>query len=202
METLAKKSISNQNTLLRIDLTDPAYEALARSAGRIGKLLGEPKISEDLAGSLDDFLGAVYALILAKELGFEDRTNHRIDIDAVRTRAGQIAIGEIRRVGKWMAGFHFNSALFRAAAVYHRMLKIVVGKPAEREFVRELRQKATSRYPAWSSRYIHAVHEEVNDLKHTKRGLHDSRKVRYEEAVAGVGELLDLIEAWASSRVP
>jgi len=54
---------------LNLDLTDQKHSALSSYAGRIGKLLKAPAVppNPDLAGSLDDFLGAVYALILAKQ---------------------------------------------------------------------------------------------------------------------------------------
>lgn len=203
MESLPHTNIGDQNTLLQIDLTDPEYEALARFAHRIAKLLSGPTVQADanLTGSLDDLLGAVYALILAKRGDFADRTDRPIEIAAVRKRAGQIEKGEVRIDGKWMAGFHFNSALFRAAAVYHRILKIAVGRPATEDNVPKLREEATKLYhgwkkATWSNRHIHALHVQVNALKHTPRGVHDKRTVRYKDAVAGVSELLDLIEAW------
>ncbi len=114
--------------MLSLDLTDPANVALAGYARRIGALLTETAVltNTDLAGSLDDFLGAVYALIQAKQHGFTDRTAP-IDITAVERRARMIAAGKVRLDGKWIAGGYFNNALFRTAAIYHRILKIVVG---------------------------------------------------------------------------
>jgi len=203
MESLTKTNIDNQNRSLQIDLTDRVYKALASFAGRIAKLLSEPTVQADpnLTGSLDDLLGAVYALILAKHGDFADRTNRPIEIAAIRKRAEQIEKGEVRIDGKWMAGLHFNSALFRAGAVYHRILKIAVGRPATEDHVPQLRREATKLYrqwrkAAWSSQHMDAVHAQVNVLKHSPRGVHDLRTVRYQDAVAGVSELLDLIEAW------
>lgn len=40
---------------------------------------------------------------------------------------------------------------------------------------------------------MHTVHEEVNELKHTPKGFHDTRNVTYQEALNSVGELLALI---------
>lgn len=191
---------------LQIDLNDTTYAALSRSADRIGKLLSLPTFQKnaDLAGSLDDFLGAVYALILAKKGGFTDRLTRPIEVAAVEKRAGQIAAGKVRTDGKWMAGFHFNSALFRTAAVYHRILKIVVGRvakvPALRGDARELYRKWNHR--DWRSDKLDMVHNQVNDLKHTPRGIHDKRTVAYQDAVTAVGELLDLMEAWVTAGAP
>jgi hypothetical protein len=186
--------------MLSLDLTNPANVALAGYAGRIGTLLTEPFViaNTDLAGSLDDFLGAVYALIQAKQHGFTDRTAP-INITAVEKRARMIAAGKVRLDGKWIAGGYFNNALFRTAAIYHRVLKIIVGGNG---FVPKLLPKAQALYPQWTSRNLDQVHTQVNDLKHTPRGVHDRRTVTFAAAVAAVGELLDLIEAWTAANAP
>ena len=100
---------------MKQDLSSPIYATLARFAAQIAKLLNAPSVQADpnLAGTLDDFLGAVYALFFAKRGDFTDRTARSIDVTAVQKRAAQMASGELRPDGKWMAGFHFNSALFR-----------------------------------------------------------------------------------------
>jgi hypothetical protein len=41
-----------------------------------------------------------------------------------------IVAGKVRLGGKWIARGYFNNALFRTAAIYHRVLKIVVGERA------------------------------------------------------------------------
>jgi hypothetical protein len=115
---------------LSLNPEDPTEAALSQCADRIGKLLAAPAIrsNPDLEGSLDDFLGAIYALIQAKRHDFTDRVARPIEISAVEKRASQIAAGKVRTEGKWVAGFYFNNALFRTAAVYHRILKIVIRK--------------------------------------------------------------------------
>ena len=86
------------------------------------------------------------------------------------------------------------------ASIYHRILKIVVG---ERAYVPDLLPKAQALYPHWTNHKLDMVHQQqVNDLKHTPRGLHDQRTVKYNDGVAAAGELLDLIEAWTAGRVP
>jgi hypothetical protein len=193
MEPLAK---DENRQLISLNLDDPTEAALSKFAGRIGTLLTGPtvRMNPDLAGSLDDFLGAVYALIQAKRHDFTDRPDRPIEIAAVEKRAVQIAAGRVRTEGKWIAGFYFNNALFRTAAVYHRVLKIIVGKSA---YAPALRIEAQALYPRWSSENLPIVHSQVNDLKHTPRGLHDQRTVTYAIALAAVGELLELIEASA-----
>jgi hypothetical protein len=156
-------------------------------------ILATPTVAADpdLAGSIDDLLGAVYALIQAKHHQFKDR-DHPINITPVAQRAGRMASGHVRTNGQWIAGFCFNNALFRTAAVYHRILKIVVGRSA---YVPVLLPKAQALYPHWTNCKLDLVHNQVNDLKHTPRGVHDQRIVTYDDAVAAVGELLVLIEA-------
>ena len=198
MEPLATEE---SNPTLNFEPDDPRFKPLFGYAGRIGKLLTAPAVlaNPDLAGSLDDFLGAVYALIQAKHHKFADRAGRPIEIKPVALRAGQIAKGRVRTNGQWIAGFYFNNALFRTAAVYHRILKIVVG---EKAFVPVLLPKAQGLYPRWTNSELDKVHNQVNDLKHTPRGVHDQRTVTYDDAVAAIGELLDLIEASTATKVP
>jgi hypothetical protein len=126
MEHLATEKNGKSVT---IDLKDPVYGALAGYAGRIATSLTDARAQADanLAGSLDDFLGVIYSLVQSKQHGFADRTG-AIEIKAVEKRAKRISVGEVRTDGKWIAGFYFNNALFRTAAVYHRILKIATGK--------------------------------------------------------------------------
>jgi len=195
------KAKEERNPVLRLDLGDPTYGALSSYARRIGKLLAAPPVRKnpDLAGSYDDFLGAVYALIQAKKHDFADRTGP-IEIAAVEKRAQMIATGKVRTDGKWVAGFYFNNALYRTAAVQHRILKIITKKNDVQ--VPKLRKEAKSLFSQWTSDKLDMVHSEVNDLKHTPSGVHDQRTVTYQDAVAAVGELLTLIELWTAANIP
>ena len=184
--------------------SDATDAELAKSASRISVLLKLPKAQSDpnLFGCLDDFLGAMYALKFAKQGGFEDRVAIPIEIDKVVKRADELAGDEVRPDGKWMAGFHFNSALFRMAAAYHRLLKMVVAKPNTREFAPTLQPIAGQLYLQWTSQVwqsgkIEGVYDEVNYLKHTPKGVYAGRTVGYQDAIQAVKEVLDLIEAWA-----
>lgn len=114
--------------MLQIDRADAAYGRLAGFAARLKVLLDRPKVQADayLRHGLDDFLGAIYALILAKSQDFTDRpAGTSPELDKVQIRAAQVANGQVRLDGKWMAGFHFNSALLRLSAVYHRILRVL-----------------------------------------------------------------------------
>jgi hypothetical protein len=193
-------------TLLQIALTDGTYQSLAEFGGKLAALLDNSKIQSDpnAVGVLDDLLGAIYSLILARHHHFDDRTDKPIEIPVVKTRASQIQRGDVRVDGKWIAGWHFNSALFRISAVYHRLLKISTGQPATTDHVGKLRPQVEALYKRWRSAQwsndrVRAIHEEVNELKHTSQGVHSARTATFEDALAGVGELVDLVEAWSSA---
>lgn len=193
-------------TLLQIALTDGTYQALAEFAGQLAERLSNPTIqsNQNAVGALDDLLGAVYSLILARHYHFDDRTDKPIEIEVVQKRASQIHRGDVRIDGKWIAGWHFNSALFRIAAVYHRLLKMSAGQPTTRDHVWTLRPRVEALYQQWrkakwSSDRVRAIHEEVNTLKHTPRGVISARTVTFDDALASIGELVDLLEALSSS---
>jgi|ERR1700733_4651111 len=187
------------HTFLEVDLNDQDFRGLANAASRIAKLLeGTNARSETrIIGSLDDLLGTIYCLMFARRGHFANRLGP-IEPDKVLIRAQQVAAGRLRTDGAWMAGLHFNSSLFRTAAVAHRILQIVIGRDAS---VPTLCDEAEKLY-RWSSGSVRNVCAEVNKLKHKPKGLHERRNVPYEHAVAAVTELLDLIEAWTNGKTP
>jgi hypothetical protein len=83
--------------------------------------------------------------------------------------------------------------------VQHRILKIITKKNDVQ--VPKLRKDAKVLFPQWTSDKLDMVHSQVNDLKHTPRGVHDQRTVTYQDAVDAVGELLNLIELWTAANV-
>jgi hypothetical protein len=94
----------------------PKVRQLASYGKRILKLLrsSQAQKSHYFLATLDDFLGAVYALVFSQcnVHPFSSR-NGQIEIATVIKRAEDIANGTLRTSGNWMAGFHFNGALFR-----------------------------------------------------------------------------------------
>jgi len=199
MEPLATEKT---NPTLTLDPNHPTDAALSQCAGRIGQLLAVPavKTNSDVESSLDDFLGAVYALILAKRKKFQDRPGRPIDFKPVAQRAARIAAGNVKTDGLWIAGFYFNNALFRTAAVYHRILK-VIAPPAKgrKDDVPTLQSAAIARYAGWNSIKLHKVHSQVNELKHEPQGIYRGRLVTYQDALTAACDLLDLIEAWTAA---
>jgi len=201
MEPMGETVTEKTRPLPSLDLTDATEAQLAGCARRINRLLKSPAVTAnaEAQSSLDDFLGAVYALIRAKQEGFRDRPGRAIAIKPVAQRAARIAAGNLKTDGLWIAGFYFNNALFPTAAVYHRMLKVITGGSG---FVPALLPIAQARYPHWASTELSKVHSQVNELKHDPQGIYHGRTVTYAEALAAAGELLDLIEAWAAANTP
>jgi hypothetical protein len=201
VETVPQEVVSEERSpaMPQFDLSNPTYAKLASYAARAAALLKLPKVRENgrTVGPLDDFLGIVYALMLANQFDFKDRTEKKIEITPVEKRASELALGKLRPDGKWMAGFHFNSALYRTSAVYHRILQVIAGKDDE---MKNLRAIAKDHYRQWrkadwSDDHLFKVYQQVNVLKHRPQGVHDRRMVKYREALAAPGELLDLLEA-------
>jgi hypothetical protein len=181
-------------------------DELAALAGRIGVLLERhERPAPALSACLDDLLGAVYSLFYANRHEYADRPAKSLtgpDMKNVIVRAKQMADGKVREDGKWTAGFYFNNALFRLAAVYHRVLKVLTHKEATDLRVQDLLPFANDSFKVvknrqWTNLNIHKIHRQVNELKHTAQGIYRGRDVRFEEAKAGVNELLVLIEALA-----
>jgi hypothetical protein len=116
-----------------------------------------------------------------------------------------------------MAGFHFNSAIFRISAVYHRILRILTNEH-ERNIevgnrrgqwatVNNLREKLQTESPyttwtghPWSFTSLGDVHTEVNNLKHESGGLEGGREAKMAQALDAVDELLVLLEACPDIR--
>ena len=186
-----------------LDLNDPTEARLAACARRISQLLAAPAAvaNADVESSLDDLLGAVYGLIRAKYKKFRDRTGRHINIKPVAQRAARIGTGNLRTTGLWIAGFYFNNALFRTAAVYHRILQVAAALHTGRNDVPTLQTAVIARYPGWNSIRLHKVHSQVNELKHEPQGVYHGRLVTYEDALTAACDLLDLIEVWAAANI-
>jgi hypothetical protein len=188
---------------LQLNLADPENAKLAEYGSRIFKLLQRPKTQANqfLVATLDDFLGVLYALIFAKckTRPFRSRKTP-VEVQVIIKRAQDVAEGRVRTSGNWVSGFHFNSALFRIAATYHRGLKVVAGKETESDLVRPLLEIVEPLFPRWQHTDLDKIHTEVNSLKHEGEGLFSERTVDWEQAESAVEELLQLFEFWSDAQ--
>lgn len=190
-----------------VDLSSEPDGRIARSAARLATLLGCARVSynPNACACIDDLLGAVHALFMARIHGFQDRLGQPIELAVLGKRAAALSNGTVRATGKWAAGFYFNGALFRISSVYHRILKVVLGTPRSRYTVDRLFPAATRKYKDWTGLdwdgiNVRAIHREVNTLKHDARGVYMGRTVTVENAISAVEELITLIEGWLSNE--
>ena len=191
---MQKSPSSTTERVLTLDLADDEDRALAEYGKRILNLLQPSTMPKNdfFIATLDDLLGAVYALSFARhnKPPFQGRSGP-IEVHVVVKRAEGVAAGTMRMEGTWLAGFHFNGALFRIAGTYHRGLKLVVGRD---ELVRDLLKALGPAFSDWKHGELDRVHGEVNKLKHDRRGIFRARRVSWSQAHASVAELLELFE--------
>jgi hypothetical protein len=199
---MADQPVLVDDAYLTLDLADAGDRALAAYGDRVVRLLKSPAAerSHFFVATLDDFLGAVYALCFAKhnKPPFGDRPGP-LEVPVIVKRAEHIAAGTTRLAGSWLAGFHFNSALFRIAATYHRGLKVVAGKEKVRGiWVADLLEIVEPCFQDWPHKQLDHIYNEVNQLKHDGGGIYFARKVTWSQAIASLGELIELFERWIS----
>lgn len=131
--------------------------------------------------------GAVYALVSAIENDFKGKLGAS-EFEPVFIRAQHLASGQVRKDGNWMAGFHFNSAMFRISAVLDRLPKAFGGHTA-----------AANKYlkktgKPWQNKEAHEIRREVNRLKHKASGAFGGRRSALTAATTAVEQLLHLAE--------
>jgi hypothetical protein len=143
------------------------------------------------------YLGALHGLVRAAELGFRDRTQapspaYARTLGRMLRRLGH---GKAALQGQWLAGFYFNDAMFRLAALYERGLKAVVGSKG-REDIPCLRQIAEAKGLMNSAEFsaLDAVRRDVNALKHRDGLVLTGRTVPFDTAVAAAIEGRGLLD--------
>ena len=173
-----------------IDLTNTDLQKSAESAGRIAALLQKPgaMTNKDVVAVLDDMLGAVYAAIACLEEGFVGKAGES-EMAPPLDRAKQVASGVVKTHGNWMAGYHFNSSMFRTSAVFDRLPKALAGSHAS----------AAAQYKAktghdWVNSHAHLIRDEVNRVKHNADGVFKKREQAIGTLMRAFDELLHLAE--------
>lgn len=164
---------------------------------------------------LDYLLGALHGLHQATRLQYKDR-DHALDDVRGRspegieyweygplTRVRLMTEGKLRVDGAWVAGFYFNSALARMAAVFDRVVRLKAtqkgliktgSKPRRPPSVWELlRDLGLNRYTKGK---LADVYAEVNPLKHSPEGLAKRRKVTMGDATVAFAQMLELVESF------
>jgi hypothetical protein len=175
--------------LHQINLLDARLKDLASFAERIAVVAEcfRKKPRDPMVAALDDLLGAVYSLVSAIEKDFKGKLGPS-EFEPVFTRAKHLASGQVRKDGNWMAGFHFNNAMFRISALLDRLPKALGGRAtAESRY-----QKKTGK--AWENKEAHEIRKEVNRLKHKASGVFGKRRSALKAAITAVEQLLHLAE--------
>jgi hypothetical protein len=108
----------------------------------------------------------------------------------------------VRIDGKWIAGWHFNSAIYRISSTYHRLLQLITNSSGD---IIQLIAKAKTQYinwagVEWSEADVRKVQREVNKLKHQIEGVYFKRNVTFQQALDSVANLLDLMESWSKAN--
>lgn len=176
---------------------------LCSLAGRVRTLINQADLNSkrgrDSLDILDYALGALYGLMYAAALGYEDRQGpydpEKYSRESLLPRASDMQAGWLRVEGKWAAGLNFNSALVRMDAVHERAESLGGMKQSG---PKKMRPSAEGE-PAWCSdkqahKELIKVYQEVAGLKHKPLAIGSGRKVTFEGAVRGCTELVDLLE--------
>lgn len=187
--SIERSSVLAERHLHQINLSDPRLKELSTQAGRIATIVAKYKTkpTDPVVAALDELLGAVYALVSAIEKDFKGKLGPS-EFQPVFIRAQHLANGQVRKDGNWMAGFHFNSAIFRISAVLDRLPKALGGHTgAARRY-----QRKTGK--SWQNKEAHEIREEVNRLKHKASGIFAKRRSALTAAITAVAQLLHLAE--------
>jgi hypothetical protein len=152
------------------------YEGASKEISAVASILAtlNTDIKEELS-LLGTLLGALYGLQRAVELDFLDRTGSALPTDytaELSDVARQIARGKVAE-SQWLAGFYFNSAIHRLAALNERLTKYVFG--SKKDVCADLRK-------------------ENNKFKHEIEGLISGREIDIPKAVSAVTKLAQVMK--------
>lgn len=150
-------------------------QRVREAAGRLGCLIAT---NPDERAILSFAIGAAYSLDKALAIGFADRTGKALPLDfSIDLHQVSLAISESRDPAPqvWVAGFYFNSALLRLAAVAER---VTIYKTGSRQDL------------------LPAVRREVNSMKHRVDAfLRTGRTVSSADAVRALLTVVDVLES-------
>jgi len=166
-------------------MTDRKAE-VAKLATSVAELMRE---KEGLFPILDIVAGAMLCLLEAAD-NFRDRPgawkpNYR---ENVQQYTADMSRGKKPDKKLWLAGWHFNSALVRIAAAYHRSLKAATGR-------KDGNRKELLKLLPWFTAYenLGKVYDEVNSVKHDVSAGVEGREVTFEVALAATRELVEFL---------
>lgn len=163
---------------------------LADCALRLSKLL---LLRKELGDVLDLVAGALASLICAEKLEYKDReAEEELPWEyyiKLSERVKKMAAGTLPPHGRWISGYYFNSAL----------LRIGIARDQIRHLLSSLDKKNKTIYqdqkPSLREADIDELHREYRKLKHELRGLREGRRIKFDQAVEALVELISVLEA-------
>jgi hypothetical protein len=141
---------------------------------------------EHLGDLLDLTVGALVSLGRAGQLGYKERIGKALSAkyyDKLNQLASGMAKGVLPDDRAWLAGYYFNSGLFRLGAAREITSKLLTSLD---------KKKATKRLNIASAK-LDVVYEEYRSLKHDLRSIRIGRRVTYEQAVESLCELVRVL---------
>ena len=186
-------------------------QALRSLGRRIRTLLDRVDIENDtgkeLLDLLDYVLGALYTLMYAWAIGYNDRPGalppEQYRQESLLPRAADMNEGWLRIEGAWAAGLYFNSALARLDAAHDRA-EDLAGIKRNKKKTRKTRPNAR-KGPSWCGFpqkhvCLGRVYKDVGKLKHTRLGTFSGREVSFADGVQALVELVTLLETIPATR--
>jgi hypothetical protein len=152
-------------------------KAVAELMRRAEQLSGLQPSKQDEIAAIGFMVGAVYALLNAARLGYDDARNTH-GASALKEEFARTASALARNTSPenaWLAGFYFSSALMRIAALHERIVIMRTGK----------RKRKTIE-----------VGRIVNKLKHeTDAHVRGDWQIKFANVVDVSGKLIDELRA-------
>lgn len=147
----------------------------------IAHIISEIEITTQEEKSLVGLLlGAVFSLENAISLNYEDRTGENLPrnyIEELRKIAKRIELNEELEEREWLAGYYFDSAVQRLAALNERVSKYIFGKKQDISSV---------------------IRREVNRMKHDIEGILSGRTANVEDALKASLNIAELLKKYCA----
>jgi hypothetical protein len=145
--------------------------------------------------------GATYALAQAKELGYTDRGLHdnwKDRVKEARLLASNLHSPKRSRLEKdnqWLAGFHFNNALFRTDVGFERVTRHIALDALKMDDWRALSDKGRrAGLPSELIDQWKRLRAEVVAMKHHNAELFKKDRMSYGEAFEALDRLISAIQ--------
>lgn len=144
-----------------------------------------------LGDLLDLTAGGLASLTLARQHRYQDRPEPlpKDYYEKLCERVERMAAGTVPSRGRWISGYHFNSAIFRIAAVRVKTRALLKG------IDRQNKQREGQLRASLPDTDFDQLHNEYRELKHGPAGLAAGRQVTFDLAVEALQEVIAVLDA-------